>query len=42
MLSTGGGGRGERSGVERVVIKKVLYGGALSRGSTPYPFTFHF
>ena len=27
MLSTGGGGRGERSEVEGVVIKKVLYGG---------------
>ena len=41
LVPAAGGGR-EWSGVERVVIKKVLYGGALSRGSTPYPFIFHF
>ena len=34
LLSTGGGGWGWRGWVAVVVINKVLYGEALSRGST--------
>ena len=34
VWSPGGGGGG--------VLKKVLYGEALPRGPTPYPFIYHF